>query len=190
MVAVVCIAIFAILIAYPIFYSEMQIQPFIRVESFLWEYNGKGQLIRYVDPTDRVTNIGRNYTLLKLFGSTSLVKNVTVREYIANLTAVSFGLDSTTHLSNSSTQLPTETSRVTCPSANFTYIITPTAYRVNMTVYYTFTSSGTINATGIQWSTTASSNNNLFSWDNGYGNLPYASGYEFVYRGQIFVTTL
>ena len=165
---------------------------FVRAESELYQYRD-GVLILYVDPNDRVTNIGRNFTLIKLLSwglrEPPLIVNKTVGEYVANFTAVSFGY-TTSVMGNASTQLTSETARVTCPAGNFSYVTTPTAYRINMTVYWRPASGGSMNATGVQWSTTASSNNNLFCYDNGYGTTTYLANDLFILKEQIYINTL
>lgn len=159
-------------------YQQFQIR--FKVDSYLYQYRD-GILIYSYEHPGVVTNIGRNYTAQKLTGAN--LAWIPAGQYNYNLTAVSMGLDSTTHLSTGSTKLPTESTRVTVPAGNFTYI---SLARFNMTAYYHPAGTGDMNCSAIQWQTGAGSDNNLFCYDI-YTTFSYTGADTIIVIWQVYV---
>jgi hypothetical protein len=168
--------------------------------STLIEYNAKNQVVGYWDPTNRMTNIGRNFTLIKWFGryhyhsSASQIENVTVNEYMANVTYCVFGYYASGALSNSSIALPnygysgSASGVISVPAANFTVsLVSASKVYMNLTAYWYPGVNGYLNCTGDQWSSSTSTS--LFSYCT-YSTISFGASDHFVYLDQWCESTL
>lgn len=136
-----------------------------------------GILIFSVGDTEVMTDIGKNFTAMKLSGDTEW----TTTDFAKNITYLGFGDQGS--LSSSSTQLPSEITRFDV-SANFTYI---SLGKWNYTGYWFPSGSGNVDCSGMYWGAMNGDNATLYCYDT-FGQIAYTSDDEFRSYWQFTIT--
>ena len=136
-----------------------------------------GILIYRFGDSEVMTNIGKNFTAMKLSGDTDW----DTTDFAKNVTYLGFGDQGS--LSASSTQLPSEAIRFDV-SANFTYI---SLGKWNYTGYWYPTGSGTTDCCGMYWGAMNGDNATLYCYDT-FGEISYTSDDTIISKWQFTIT--
>lgn len=154
-------------------YGEEEFTMKLRVDCTIEQWRD-GILIYSFGDNEVMTNIGKNFTAMKLSGDTDWITT----DFAENVTYLGFGDQGS--LSESSTSLPSEKTRFDV-SANFTYI---SLGKWNYTGYWYPDASSTADCCGMYWK---SSGENLYCYDT-FGEISYTDADTIISKWQFTIT--